>query len=96
MTPVPNLAFMLTAVLVASGLFTLVYGCLRGYSAARSALLPMVREGEPTRALVESVQPVHARARVRLVARYVALAIGWISVAMYGMYLVAVGLERMA
>jgi hypothetical protein len=87
---------MLPAALIASGLFAIVYGCLRGYAATRAALLPFVRGGDPTRTLVESAQPVHARPRVRLAARHVLVALGWIAVAMYGTLLVTVGLETLA
>ena len=86
-----NLAAMLAAVLVVSGLFAIAYGSWRGYVAARSALLPLVREGDPTRSLVEAQRPVHARTRVRLAVRHVLLAVGWLTVALYGMYLVTVG-----
>ena len=48
---VRNLPAMLSAVLVATGLFLAIYGSLRGYVAARSALMPLVREGDPTRTL---------------------------------------------
>ena len=84
---------MPTAILVASGLFAVAVGCWRGFVAARSALLPLTREGDPTRALVEAAQPVHARARIRLAVRSGMLAVAWIMVAMYGTYLVTVGLE---
>lgn len=78
-------------VLVASGLFAMAWGSWRGYRAARAAMLPLVREGDPTRTLVEAGQPAHARARVRLALRQVLLALGWLTVAVYGMYLATVG-----
>jgi hypothetical protein len=84
---------MLSAVLVATGLFLVAYGFLRGYAAARAALVPLGRDGEPTRTLVESARPLHARTRVRAAARSLALAVVWLSVAMYGLYLTTVGLE---
>ena len=84
---------MVSAVLVVSGVFSLVYGSLRGYAAARCALVPVVRGGDPTRTLIEASQPFHARARVRLAARNVLLAILWLSVAMYGLYLALVGVS---
>jgi hypothetical protein len=83
---------MPTAVLVASGLFVTGYGCWRGYEAARAALAPFVRDGDQTRALVESTQPMHSRPRVRLAVRHVLLAVGWLALAMYGMYLATVGI----
>ena len=82
---------MLSAVLIATGLFAIAYGAWRGYVAARAVLLPLAREGDPTRSLVEATRPVHARSRVRAAVRNVLLAVGWLSVAMYGMYLVTVG-----
>lgn len=83
---------MLSAVLVVSGAVLLAVGCARGYVAARGALLPLVRDGDPTRAMVEAGRPVHARTRVRVALRHTALAILWLGVAMYGMYLATVGL----
>jgi len=83
---------MLTAVLIATGLFATAWGCWRGYAAARAALVPLLREGEPTRALVDASRPVHARTRVRAAARNVLLAVLWLAVAMYGLYLATVGL----
>ncbi|HEX5826128.1 MAG TPA: hypothetical protein VFY23_01290 [Candidatus Limnocylindrales bacterium] len=82
---------MLSVVLVASGLIVTVYGTWRGYVAARGAMLPLVQQGDPTRSLVEATRPVHERSRVRMVARQVLLAVGWLSVALYGMYLATVG-----
>ncbi len=82
---------MLALVLIASGLVPLGYGSWRGYAAARSALLPLVREGDETRTLIDATRPVHARSRVRLAARHLLLAVAWISVAMYGLYLLAAG-----
>jgi hypothetical protein len=87
---------MLAAVLLVSGAFATAYGGWRGYVAARAALLPLVREGDPTRALLDAARPVHARTRVRIVARNVALAAGWLGIAMYGLYLVTVGLAAPA
>ena len=82
---------MLGAVLLVSGLFATVYGTWRGYVAARAALLPLLREGEPTRSMIEAGRPLHARTRVRLAARQVIFAVAWLTVALYGMYLATVG-----
>jgi hypothetical protein len=83
---------LLSAVLIASGLFATVVGCWRGYLAARAALVPLLRDGEPTRSLIEASRPVHARSRVRIAARQVLVAVLWLSVALYGMYLATVGM----
>jgi hypothetical protein len=82
---------MLSVVLVTSGLIVTAYGTWRGYVAARGAMLPLVRQGDPTRFLVEATRPVHERSRVRIAVRQVLLAVGWLSVALYGMYLATVG-----
>ncbi len=87
---------MIGAILLLSGAFTVVYGSWRGYVAARSALMPFVGEGDETRTLVEAAQPVHARARVRLAVRNAGLAMIWLGLAMYGLYLATVGLVETA
>jgi hypothetical protein len=83
---------MLSAILVATGSFLAVYGCLRGYLAARAALVPLARDGDPTRALVDATRPVHARTRVRITARNVASAVAWLAISLYGLYLATVGI----
>ena len=82
---------MLSAVLIATGLFATAWGCWRGYAAARAALVPFLREGEPTRALVDDARPIHARTWVRAAVRNMVIAIGWLAVAMYGLYLATAG-----
>jgi len=86
---------MLALVLVSCGLVATVAGCWYGYAAARSALVPLIREGDPTRTLIEATRPVYERSRFRTAVRNVLVAVGWIAVAMYGMYLATVGLEVM-
>jgi hypothetical protein len=83
---------MIGAILMLSGAFAAVYGSWRGYLAARSALLPFVREGDATRSLVEAAQPVHERARVRFAIRHAGLSLLWLGVAMYGLYLATAGM----
>ncbi len=82
---------MTALVLVFSGTFAVVWGLWRGYAAARAALLPLAHDGEPTRGLIEASRPVYARTRVRVAARNVALAVAWLIVALYGLYLLTVG-----
>ena len=86
---------MTALVLVCAGAFLAAIGSLRGYGAARAALMPLVREGDPTRTLIDATRPVHARTRVRLMARNVVLAVGWLTLAMYGLFLTTIGLETM-
>ena len=78
-------------VLVACGLTALVIGGWRGYALARQALTPLVHAGDPTRSAIEAARPVHARFRVRLFVRRVAVAVGWLVVALYGLFLLQVG-----
>lgn len=82
---------MTGVVLLCSGLFLATWGSWRGYVAARSALLPLVREGDPTRALVDSTRPLHARTQVRIVVRNALFSMVWLGVAMYGLYLATIG-----
>ena len=79
-------------ILVFSGLFVVAHGLWRGYAAARSALRPLLREGDPTRTRVEAAQPVHSRARLRLAARQAVLAVVWLAISLYGLYLATVGM----
>jgi hypothetical protein len=80
-------------VLILTGTCALALGVARGYQAGRAAILPLLGEGEPTRTLIEASRPVYARARVRASARRAAFAVLWLLLAMYGLFLVTVGLE---
>ena len=80
-------------VLILTGTCALAWGLVRGYLSARAALLPLVADGEPTRRLIEAAKPVYERARVRSSVRSAALAVAWLVVAMYGLFLVTVGME---
>lgn len=84
-----TLAAMADAVLLLCGLTAAVLGTWRGYVVAREAVGPFVHEGDPTRTLIEAGRPIHARPRVRLFARRVLVACGWLALAMYGLYLCA-------
>jgi hypothetical protein len=87
---------MTGVVLVWAGVFLAFLGTWRGYAAARAALVPLVRDGDPTRSLVDATRPVHARVRVRLAVRNAVTAVLWLGIAMYGMYLATVGMETWA
>ncbi len=78
-------------ILVAIGLAVVALAAWRGYVAVRLAVGPLVHDGDPTRTLIEAGRPIHERARIRSFARGVTLSIGWIIVAMYGLFLMAVG-----
>jgi len=82
---------MVGLVLLLSGLASLAWGVVRGWQAARAALLPLAADGEPTRILIEASRPLYARSRVRSSARRAACAVLWLAVAAYGLFLAAVG-----
>jgi hypothetical protein len=77
--------------LVLTGLTAAAIGTWRSYGAARLALAPLVHLGEPTRTSLDAERPVHERSRVRLFARRVVLALAWLVVGFYGLFLVSVG-----
>lgn len=80
-------------VLILTGTVALAWGLVRGYLSARAALLPLVAEGEPTRTLIEASRPLYARTRVRTSLRRAVAAVAWLAVALYGLFLVTVGVE---
>lgn len=73
------------------GFVALVVGGWRSYSIARQALGPLVREGDPTRTAIEAARPFLDRFRIRLFIRRVAVSVGWLLVALYGLFLVSAG-----
>jgi hypothetical protein len=77
--------------LVTCGLVLAGAGTWSGYRHAREAIAPAVHEGDPTRAQVDAARPLHARDGVRRFARSVVLAVGWLVLALYGLYLVSAG-----
>lgn len=77
--------------LVACGIVLTVVGTWRSYAVARQALAPIVHEGDPTRQAIEAHRPLPLRPRVQLAARRVAVSVGWLLVAFYGLYLVTRG-----
>jgi hypothetical protein len=80
-------------VLILTGTFALAWGLVRGYVCARAALQPLVSDGEPTRRLIESTKPVYERTKVRTSVRSAVSAVVWLVVAMYGLFLMTVGVE---
>ena len=72
-------------------------GCVRRaslllFAACWSGSSPTQTSGGD-RTLVDSTRPIHARTRVRVMARNVLLAIGWLTLAFYGLFLATVGVE---
>jgi hypothetical protein len=84
---------MIGLVLVACGALGTLLGAWSGYAVARQAISPLVHGGDPTRTAIEATRPVLDRPRVRLVFRRLAISIGWIVIALYGLFLALVGLE---
>ena len=83
----------MSIVIEACGAVAAVIGGWRSYVMAREALVPLARDGDPTRRAIEAVQPLPMRPRVRLFARRLVLSIGWLIVGSYGLYLVVAGHE---
>jgi hypothetical protein len=75
-------------VLLACGLAATAIGTWRGYVNARSVVAPVVHPGDAARTAVEATTPVAERARFRA-ARNLLVAIAWLVIAMYGLFLVA-------
>ena len=84
---------MIGLVLVCCGALGVLLGASRGYAVARQAIAPLVHVGDPTRTAIEATRPLSERPRVRLFVRRLAVSIGWIAVALYGLFLASVGLE---
>ena len=83
---------MFEGVPLVAGLAAATYAAWRSYVAARSAIAPLIREGDPTRTLIEGTRPVYTRSRVRIAVRNVAVSLGWLVVAMYGLFLASAGM----
>jgi hypothetical protein len=82
---------MAHVLLLLCGVVAVVIGASRGYAATRQAIAPLVHEGDPTRTAIEATRRVIDRPRVRLFARRVVVAIAWLAVAMYGLFMIAAG-----
>jgi hypothetical protein len=77
--------------LVTCGLVLAGAGTWSGYRNAREAVVPFVREGDPTRSAIDAARPVHERQAVRRALRSALLALGWLALAMYGLLLAQTG-----
>lgn len=84
---------MVGPLLVSCGVLGAVLGAWRGYAVAREAISPLIHTGEPTRTALEATRPFLARPRVRLFVRRLTTSIGWIAIALYGLFLASVGLD---
>jgi hypothetical protein len=82
----------MSILLTVCGVAALAIGAWRGWAVAREALGPLVHDGDPTRSAIEAARPIHARFRIRLFIRRLSVAVAWLIVATYGLYLVAVGM----
>jgi len=75
--------------LLVCGVTAVLIGASRSYVATRQAVAPLVHEGDPTRTAIEATRRVIDRPRVRLFARRVLVAVAWLAVAMYGLFMIA-------
>jgi hypothetical protein len=67
------------------------FGTWRGYANARTAVVALARDGDPTRSAIEASRPILSRTRVRRFVRPLAAAVVWLAVAMYGLLMVSLG-----
>ena len=74
-------------VLLACGLAATAIGTWRGYVNARAVVAPLVHPGDATR--TDEATPVAERARVREAARHLVVAVAWLVIALYGLFLFA-------
>jgi hypothetical protein len=74
--------------LILCGTIATLTGLYRGFVLAREALAPLAHDGDPTRTAIEATRPFPARPRVRRFVSRVLGAVGWLAVAMYGLYLI--------
>jgi len=88
MTPVAT-----GVILVASGLVLAGMGLWRSYLMAREAVAPLTHQGDPTRSRIESLRPLPLRPKVRTAAARTLVSIGWLAVALYGLYFLVRGQE---
>ncbi len=77
--------------LIACGLVLAGVGTWSGYRNARDAISPAAHEGDPTRSAIDAARPLHARPSVRRFARSAAVAVVWLALALYGLFLVSTG-----
>ncbi len=77
--------------LVSCGLALAAIGTWSGYRNAREAMIPLLHEGDPTRAAIDASRPVRERAGLRQTVRSAAVAVGWLVLALYGLFLASTG-----
>jgi len=82
---------MLGVTLTACGIMAAAFGTWRGYANARTAVVALARDGDPTRAAIEASRSILSRTRVRRFVRPVVAAVLWLAVAMYGLLMVSLG-----
>jgi hypothetical protein len=85
---VPHSASMAPLLLQLCGVIAVVIAASRSYAATRAAVSPLVHDGDPTRTAIEATRRITDRPRVRLFARRLFVAVGWLAVAMYGLFLI--------
>jgi hypothetical protein len=79
------------ALLVTCGVLLAAIGTWSGYRNARAAIMSAIPAGDPTRTAIDAARPLHARTAVRRFARSVAVSLGWLALALYGLFLASAG-----
>jgi hypothetical protein len=75
-------------VLATCGFVLTAIGVWRSYTSARHALAPLAHQGDPTRAAIEAMRPLPFRPKVRTVVTRALVSMGWLAIALYGLYFV--------
>jgi hypothetical protein len=79
------------ALLVTCGFVLTGVGSWSGYRNARDAVSPASGDLDPTRSAIDAARPLLARRTVRRFARSLAVAVAWLALALYGIFLVSAG-----
>ncbi len=77
--------------LVTCGLVLAGVGTWSGYRSAREAVAPAAHPGDPTRTAIDAARPPHVRPAARRFARSATIAVGWLVLALYGLFLASTG-----
>jgi hypothetical protein len=88
----------MSVLLMTCGLVLAGVGTWSGYRNARDAVAPAAHPGDPTRTAIDAARRLHERSAVRRFTRSVVAAVGWLVLALYGLFLASAAsvAERLA
>ena len=82
---------MVGIVMEVCGFILVTIGGWRSYAMVLEAMQPIADDGDPTRMALEASRPAPLRPKVRTLARRIAVSIGWLVLASFGVYLIVRG-----